>query len=254
MKAYCRIVLPLLLILFSSPHVYADTERNWVLLDQTVRFDVPDDFYTIKDVNNAVWAGANKENPKFVAVIKKVDVDDFEEGLVFANLDSMLFNLSNYTQVDHKSEPFFEMSRNYFIKKYVSKEDSTRHIATYTFYSFRFPYTMLIDYGSEENYASIQGLIDGVSKVEVGGWRQLVIFWKFAKGVMLMILFIPIILPALLRTFLSMDMAALVTLLITWGLILYSMWGYPVAIILTMVFTCLEIVCFGRKKLSEIFA
>lgn len=145
------------------------------------------------------------------------------------------------------------MARSYIIKKYVNNEDSTRQIATYTFYSIKSPYTMLIDYGSEENYESIQELVDSVSKVEIGGWRQLLVFWKFAKGIMLMIFVIPVILPAILRKFMDLDAAALISLLLAWGLIFYSMWGFPVAIVISMVVTFLVTRFWGGIKLSDIF-
>ncbi len=222
-----------------------------VRLDQSMILNVPDDYQTV-DNPKVVWFGQKSDDASVYAVINTVNMSDFDESKVFAHLDTMLFNLSAFEQVDTKQESWHDLSRNYMIKKYVGKEDTTKHLATYTFYSFTRPYAMLVNYGKEENYKEVESLGDGLSKAEVGGWRQLLVFWKFSKGVLCAIFLISIFLPPLLKKLLGQGVAVVLTILIAWGLIFYCMWGFPVALVISLVVTLLTSVIASCYSLSEI--
>lgn len=246
-----KIILFCIFVLLSNySTLYANNSRQ-ILLDHSMSFTIPENYESVHS-DNVIWAGTCKEDPSIFAAIKTINIDNFEKYKVFAYLDTMLFNLSDYEKISQKQEPLFDLSRDFAIKKYVSKKDPNKFAATYTFYSFTRPYAMIIDYGQEANYYRVEELTSGLSKPTIGGWRQLLVFWKFGYCIMLLIGLLSMILPPLLKRFIGTTAAFWISLLITWGLIIYSMWGFPVAIIISMVITFLFDLFFVHEDILDL--
>lgn len=224
----------LLLILCTTFQWISAQEGNYhVKLDASIGITIPQS-YTTTPLQGTKWAGVRDNDPSLYAMISTLDVTKFDKDKVLNQMDTIVFNLKNYTLTDSENESFWDLSRDYKIKRYVSNTDSTQRVMTFTFYSYKHPYVLLGNYHDDQSYKKLEELTQGVSISEVGGWKQLWVYWKFARGTLLLLTFGTILLSIILRKITGRKLSCIIPMGIVLAFSLYSMWGYPIAIITTM--------------------
>lgn len=149
------------IIVFCMLFIHAENSysQNSSRVDITdkLSIEIPN-IYTRNESKSCLIDAENKNNGNII-LLKTIATRDFNPGKVKQSMDTLCFNLSNAKLIKKEKAKFYRMDEDY-VKKYYELGDDK--IITYTFYTNKYPYSILFTYNNDSELKTIDDVIESI--------------------------------------------------------------------------------------------
>lgn len=144
------------MLLVHAENAYSQNNSRVNITDK-LSIELPDS-YIRKESKSCLIDAENKNNGNII-LLKTIATRDFNPGKVKQSMDTLCFNLSNAKLIKKEKAKFYRMDEDY-VKKYYELGDDK--IITYTFYTNKYPYSILFTYNNESELKTIDDVIESI--------------------------------------------------------------------------------------------
>ena len=144
------------MLLVHAENAYSQNNSRINITDK-LSIEIPNT-YTRNESKSCLIDAKNKNNGNII-LLKTIATRDFNPGKVKQSMDTLCFNLSNAKLIKKEKAKFYRMDEDY-VKKYYELGDDK--IITYTFYTNKYPYSILFTYNNDSELKTIDDVIESI--------------------------------------------------------------------------------------------